>query len=341
MTPENSQARTRLLSIQDLVVRFNTGERKVQVVSGMSLEVAPGEIAALVGESGSGKTVTALSVMRLLPKTSVSAVEGRVLLDGIDLLMLSEDEMRKVRGRRISMVFQEPMTSLNPVMTIGRQLTETLRLHLGLGRRGARDRAIELLNLVGVPDAARRMADYPHKFSGGMRQRVMVAIALSCEPRLILADEPTTALDVTIQAQVLELITSLARRTGTAVVLITHNLGIVARYADSVHVMYAGRLAESAQSKALYAEPRHPYTIGLLNSVPRLDRSRRDLMVGIDGNPPDLGDLPAGCAFSPRCKHAVNRCHVDVPPVMTVGPRHFATCWEWEHVAALSAAAAQ
>jgi oligopeptide/dipeptide ABC transporter ATP-binding protein len=224
-------------------------------------------------------------------------------------------------------------------MTIGRQLTETIQLHLGLGRHAARDRAVELLNLVGVPDAARRLGDYPHRFSGGMRQRVMLAIALSCEPKLILADEPTTSLDVTIQAQVLELITSLARPHGTAVVLITHNLGIVARYADSVHVMYAGRLAEAARSRTLYAEPRHPYTVGLLRSVPRLDQSRRDLMVGIEGNPPDPANLPAGCVFSPRCKYAVDRCLVEQPPAMVVGPQHLSACWEWERLVEIRPAA--
>jgi oligopeptide transport system ATP-binding protein len=306
----------------------------------MTLEVSPGEIAALVGESGSGKTVTALSIVRLLPKSSGQIVGGEVMFDGHDLLKVSEAEMRRIRGRRISMVFQEPMTSLNPVMTIGHQLTEPLHLHLGLNRRAARDRVVELLNMVGVPDARRRLADYPHRFSGGMRQRVMIAMALSCEPQLVLADEPTTALDVTIQAQVLELITSLARRLGTAVILITHNLGVVARYADSVHVMYAGRLAESAPARALFHQPRHPYSIGLLESVPRLDQVRREVMVGIDGSPPDLLHLPGGCAFAPRCKFATDRCRIEQPPIIAVGPRHRTACWEWERLPAETQAAA-
>jgi oligopeptide/dipeptide ABC transporter ATP-binding protein len=322
-----------LLAVRDLSVRFKTVEGDVEAVNHMTLEVSPGEIAALVGESGSGKTVTALTIVRLLPKSSAQIVGGEVMFDGTDLLKVSEAEMRRIRGRRISMVFQEPMTSLNPVMTIGHQLTEPLRLHLGLNRRAARDRAVELLNMVGVPDARRRLGDFPHRFSGGMRQRVMIAMALSCEPQLVLADEPTTALDVTIQAQVLELITSLARRLGSAVILITHNLGVVARYADSVHVMYAGRLAESAPARSLFHHPRHPYSIGLLESVPRLDQVRKEVMVGIDGSPPDMLHLQGGCAFAPRCKFATDRCRVEQPPIVSVGPKHRTACWEWERLA--------
>jgi oligopeptide transport system ATP-binding protein len=329
-----TEARGPLLAVHDLSVRFKTAEGYVEAVNRMTLEVSPGEIAALVGESGSGKTVTALSIVRLLPKSSAQIVTGEVIFDGQDLLKVSEADMRHIRGRRISMVFQEPMTSLNPVMTIGHQITEPLRLHLGLSRHAARDRVVELLNMVGVPDARRRLGDYPHRFSGGMRQRVMIAMALSCEPQLVLADEPTTALDVTIQAQVLELITSLARRLGSAVILITHNLGVVARYADSVHVMYAGRLAESAPSKALFHQPRHPYSIGLLESVPRLDQVRKDVMVGIDGSPPDMLHLQGGCAFAPRCRYATDHCRVEQPPIIAVGPRHMTACWEWERLAA-------
>jgi oligopeptide/dipeptide ABC transporter ATP-binding protein len=322
-----------LLSVQNLSVRFKTDLGDVRAVDGLNLEVASGEIAAIVGESGSGKTVTALAIMRLLPRATARVTGGGVWLNGADLLTLSESQMRAVRGREISMVFQEPMTSLNPVMTIGSQIGESLRRHLGLHGNAARDRAAELLAMVGVPDARRRLSDYPHRLSGGMRQRVMVAIALACEPKIVLADEPTTALDVTIQAQVLELITSLGRRLGAAVVLITHNLGIVARYADRVHVMYAGRLAESAAARTLYAEPRHPYTLGLLRSVPRLDRVRKDVLVGIEGNPPDMLSLPGGCAFAPRCSYAKDRCHSDVPPSFSVGKLHTAACWEWKRLA--------
>jgi oligopeptide/dipeptide ABC transporter ATP-binding protein len=333
-----SEDRTALLAVRDLTVRFKSPQGDVEAVNQMSLEVSAGEIVALVGESGSGKTVTALSIMRLLPKSTGRIVAGQVMFDGLDLLKLSEAEMRRIRGRRISMVFQEPMTSLNPVMTIGHQLTEPLRLHLGLGRRAAQDRVVEVLHMVGVPDARRRLSDYPHRFSGGMRQRVMIAMALSCEPQLVLADEPTTALDVTIQAQVLELITSLARRLGTAVILITHNLGVVARYADRVHVMYAGRLAESAPSQALFHESRHPYAIGLLESVPRLDRVRSHVMVGIEGSPPDMLHLPKGCAFAPRCKYATDRCRLEQPPNTLVGPNHLTACWEWERLASATPA---
>jgi oligopeptide/dipeptide ABC transporter ATP-binding protein len=336
-----AERRPPLLAVRDLTVRFKSRQGEVEAVNEMTLEVSAGEIAALVGESGSGKTVTALSIMRLLPKSTARIVGGQVMFDGTDLLKVSEEEMRRVRGRRISMVFQEPMTSLNPVMTIGRQLTEPLRLHLGLGRRAAQDRAVELLNMVGVPDARRRLRDHPHRFSGGMRQRVMIAMALSCEPQLVLADEPTTALDVTIQAQVLELITSLARRLGTAVILITHNLGVVARYADAVHVMYAGRLAESAPALALFHETRHPYTIGLLESVPRLDRTRPDVMVGIEGSPPDMLHLLQGCAFAPRCSYATNHCRLEQPPRTHVGPKHLTACWEWERLPSATPALSQ
>lgn len=318
-----------LLEVTNLEVVFKTREGVVHAVNGVSFNVEPGEIAALVGESGSGKTVTALALMRLLPKRTATVSAGAVVLGGTDLLSLPEAQMRHVRGKQISMVFQEPMTSLNPVMTIGRQLTETLQLHVGLRGRAATARAVELLEMVGVPDAQRRIHEYPHRLSGGTRQRVMVAMALSCQPKLLLADEPTTALDVTIQAQVLELMTSLARELGTAVLLITHNLGVVARYADRVHVMYAGGLVESAFSRSLYYEPRHPYTLGLLHSVPRLDQDRLDQLVGIEGNPPDMMNLPGGCAFAPRCQFATERCATEVPPRFSVGVDHESACWEW------------
>jgi oligopeptide transport system ATP-binding protein len=246
---------------------------------------------------------------------------------------VDEDEIRHVRGNRIGMVFQEPMTSLNPVLTIGRQLTEALELHLKMDRASAERRAVELLEMVGIPEAATRVGDYPHQFSGGMRQRVMIAMALSCNPKLVLADEPTTALDVTIQAQVLEILARLSRELGTAVIIITHNLGVVARYADRVNVMYAGRIIESASAKELYKNPRHPYTLGLLKSVPRLDQSRKSKLDPIEGVPPDLINLPPGCSFYPRCSFRVDKCKEEMPPLMQVDDKHQAACWEWKTVA--------
>ena len=325
-----------LLKVENLSVTFTTDHGTIHAVNGVSFQVEPGEIAAIVGESGSGKSVTALALMRLLPKRIASISADAIMLDGHDLLHLSEQHMRQTRGRQLSMVFQEPMTSLNPVMTIGTQLTETLRYHFGLVGDAARHRAIELLETVGIPDAPRRLHEYPHRLSGGMRQRVMIAIALSCQPKLLLADEPTTALDVTIQAQVLELMTSLARDLGTALILITHNLGVVARYADRVHVMYAGRIAESANSRDLYYRPSHPYTRGLLRSVPRLDVSLGGELTGIEGNPPDLSRLGAGCAFAPRCEFATEKCTTDAPPDFRAGPGHKTACWEWERLPAVA-----
>ncbi len=325
-----------LLRVENLSVKFASSRGTVHAVNGVSFEVEPGEIAALVGESGSGKSVTALALMRLLPHKISTVSADAIALAGKDLLHLSEQQMRQTRGRQLSMVFQEPMTSLNPVMTIGTQLTETLRYHFGLVGDASRRRAVELLEMVGIPDASRRLHEYPHRLSGGMRQRVMIAIALSCEPKLLLADEPTTALDVTIQAQVLELMTSLARELGTALILITHNLGVVARYADRVHVMYAGRIAESAGARGLYYEPSHPYTRGLLRSVPRLDVSLGGEMTGIEGNPPDLSRLAAGCAFAPRCEFATEKCLTDTPPYFSTRPGHITACWEWERLPAAS-----
>jgi len=291
--------------------------------------VFPGETVALVGESGCGKSVSALSVMRLVTRPAGRIVGGRVIFKGRDLLELSEDEMRRVRGKDIGMIFQEPMTSLNPVLTVGRQLTETVEIHLGMTPAQSRARAIELLTLVGVSDAERRLPQYPHQFSGGMRQRMMIAMALSCNPALVLADEPTTALDVTIQAQILELMKGLSRRLGAAMLMITHNLGVVARYADRVNVMYAGKIVERATARELYANPRHPYTLGLLHSVPRLDEPRRSRLAPIEGQPPDLTRLPPGCAFAPRCAFRVERCAREVPPLAPIGaPGHVSACWE-------------
>ncbi|HEX6528820.1 MAG TPA: ABC transporter ATP-binding protein [Burkholderiales bacterium] len=316
-----------LLQVRNLRTNFQTSTGVVRAVDGVSWDVQEGETVALVGESGCGKSVSALSIMRLVAEPAGRIEGGEILYKGRDLLKLSESEMQSVRGREIAMVFQEPMTSLNPVLTIGRQLTEGLEIHLGLKGAAAQARAVELLGMVGIPDPARRLAQYPHHFSGGMRQRMMIAMALACNPSLILADEPTTALDVTIQAQILELMRDLARRLKVAMLIITHNLGVVARYADRVNVMYAGRIVEQASAGEIYANPRHPYTLGLLRSVPRLDEPRRARLDPIQGQPPDLTRLPPGCAFAPRCNYKVERC-VEVPPLEDVVPGHSSACWE-------------
>ena len=295
-----------LLDVRNLKTYFYTAAGIVRAVEGMSYTVRPGETVALVGESGCGKSVSALSVMRLVSAPAGRIVGGQVLFQGRDLLALDEESMRHIRGREIAMVFQEPMTSLNPVLSIGRQLTEPLEIHLGMPPEQARQQAGDLLSTVGIPDPERRLKQYPHQFSGGMRQRMMIAMALACNPALVLADEPTTALDVTIQAQILELMKDLSRQRGIAVVLITHNLGVVARYADRVNVMYAGKLVEQGSARDVYSDPRHPYTVGLLRSVPRLDEPRKATLRPIGGQPPDLMHLPPGCAFAPRCQYAID-----------------------------------
>jgi oligopeptide/dipeptide ABC transporter ATP-binding protein len=316
-----------LLDVRNLETQFQTGGGVVRAVDGVSWDVRPGETVALVGESGCGKSVSALSVMRLVATPAGRIVGGEVWFKGRDLLTLSEEEMRRVRGREIAMIFQEPMTSLNPVLTIGRQLTETAEIHLGMTPAQARARAGELLVMVGISDPGRRLSQYPHQFSGGMRQRMMIAMALACNPPLILADEPTTALDVTIQAQILELLKDLSRRLGAAMLIITHNLGVVARYADRVNVMYAGKIAERGTAREIYANPRHPYTLGLLQSVPRLDEPRKAKLLPIPGQPPDLSRLPAGCAFAPRCAYAIERCRLEGPPLGVIEPGHLSACW--------------
>jgi oligopeptide/dipeptide ABC transporter ATP-binding protein len=324
-----------LLDVQDLRTHFVTRGGVVRAVDGVSWDVAEGETVALVGESGCGKSVSALSIMRLVAPPAGRIVGGRILFKGRDLLQLDEESMRRVRGREIAMIFQEPMTSLNPVLTIGRQMTEGLETHLGLTPAAARQRAAELLSMVGISDPARRLPQYPHQFSGGMRQRMMIAMALACEPSLVLADEPTTALDVTIQAQILELMKSLSRRLGVAMLMITHNLGIVARYADRVNVMYAGRIIERGTAREIYANPKHPYTLGLLRSVPRLDEPRRSRLDPIEGQPPDLTRLGDGCAFAPRCAFRVERCAVEIPLLTPIGaPGHVSACWEVERLTA-------
>ena len=319
---------TALLEIKDLVVEFATESGVIRAANAVSFDVSPGEIVAVVGESGSGKSVSALSVLRLLPEPPARIVGGEILFQGQNLLSLEGDAIRQVRGKHIGMVFQEPMTSLNPVLSIGRQMTEAMRLHLGLDKAAARARAVELLKLVGIADPESRLTAYPHQMSGGMRQRIMIAMALSCEPPLIIADEPTTALDVTIQAQILELMRDLCRRLGVALIVITHNLGIVARYADRVNVMYAGRVVEHGPAEQVYRNPSHPYTVGLLNSVPRLDRPRGSPLEPIPGSPPDLALLPGGCAFQPRCGMATALCRAETPALQSVSEQHSSACFE-------------
>jgi oligopeptide/dipeptide ABC transporter ATP-binding protein len=302
----------------------------VKAVDGVSYDLEEGETLGLVGESGCGKSVSALSVMRLIPNPPGRIVGGEIFLDGEDILKVNMDDMREIRGAKIAMVFQEPMTSLNPVLTVQRQLTETLELHMGMSKQESRRESVNLLTRVGIPDPETRIKQYPHQFSGGMRQRVMIAMALSCNPRLIIADEPTTALDVTIQAQILDLMKALTTEFGVALIIITHNLGVVARYADRVNIMYAGKVIERGNAGEIYANPRHPYTVGLLRSVPRLDLPRREKLDPIEGQPPDLINLPVGCSFRDRCRWAIDKCATDIPELMDTGDGHLSACWRYE-----------
>ena len=320
-----------LLEVDDLHVRFHLRSGTVHAVDGLSYTLRAGETLGVVGESGCGKSVAALSILGLVP-TPPGSVSGRgIRLEGVDLLTLSESGMQRVRGKEISMIFQEPMTSLNPVLTVGRQLSEAFILHEKLGRRDAWDRAVEMLRVVHIPEAGRRMREYPHQLSGGMRQRVMIAMAAACDPKVLLADEPTTALDVTIQAQILDLMTELRETLGTAVVLITHDMGIIAENADRVMVMYAGRKVEEAAVGALFSNPCHPYTVGLLGSIPRLGAEPGDgermRLSEIPGIVPTLSDLPGGCAFAPRCPYAGAECREARPPLEEKRPGHWAACW--------------
>jgi peptide/nickel transport system ATP-binding protein len=321
-----------LLEIDGLKTHFFTRDGIVRAVDGVSFSVAPGETLAVVGESGCGKSVTSLSIMRLIASPPGRIVEGTIRFQGTNLLDLSEREMRDIRGNDISMIFQEPMTSLNPVLTIGRQITETLTLHQGLDRAAADARAIEMLRLVGIPDPAQRLKQYPHELSGGMRQRVMIAMALACDPKLLIADEPTTALDVTVQAQILDIMRLLKSKTGAAIILITHSLGVVAEMAQRVVVMYGGRKVEEAPVGALFATPRHPYTQALLGSVPRLGSSLADNDKGrlaeIPGVVPSLKEAIPGCIFAPRCTHATPRCREEYPPLEEKTAGHWVACWE-------------
>ena len=336
-----------LLRVDGLKTHFHTRDGVVRAVDGVSFDVHPGETLAIVGESGCGKSVTAMSILRLLPMPPARIVGGRIEFDGRDLLGLSEDEMRRVRGNLISMIFQEPMTSLNPVLTIGRQVAEALVLHRGLSRREAMARAVDMLRKVQIPEAERRVRQYPHELSGGMRQRVMIAMALACGPRLLIADEPTTALDVTIQAQILTLMRQLGAETGAAIILITHDLGVVAEMAQRVVVMYAGRKVEEAPVEALFARPRHPYTVGLLGSMPHLGGSLADVagqpprrLVEIPGMVPSLKEAVPGCLFAPRCAHASDQCRREVPPLAPYEPGHWAACWHPAGVAVTAASEA-
>jgi peptide/nickel transport system ATP-binding protein len=315
-----------LLEVDDLSVRFDTDEGSVHAVDRMSLSLEPRQVLGVVGESGCGKSVTALSIVGLLPKTA--KVTGSVRFEGLELLAASKSELRRVRGRQISFVFQEPMTSLNPVFRVGHQIEEVLREHMNLSRAAARQRVVELLDLVHIPDPARRAEEYPHQLSGGMRQRVMIAMALGCDPKILIADEPTTALDVTIQAGILDLLRELRDRLGTAIVLITHNLGVVADIADRVVVMYAGRKAEEAPVGELFAHPQHPYTIGLLGAVPRAGAAARNgRLQEIPGRVPSLSELPTHCAFADRCPRADEQSWSEVPVLRQVRPDHAVACF--------------
>ena len=323
---------TALLEIQGLQTQFFTSSGIVKAVDGITYDVDAGETVAVVGESGCGKSVSALSILRLVAEPAGKVVGGSIKFQGKNLLDLSDIEMRKIRGNDIAMVFQEPMTSLNPVLTIGLQLTETLIQHLDMSQDEANARAIELLGLVGMSEPERRLAQYPHHLSGGMRQRVMIAMALCCDPKLIIADEPTTALDVTIQAQILELMKNLTREFGVAMIIITHNLGVVARYADRVNVMYAGKIIETGTAEDIYHNPKHPYTLALLKSVPRIDQPRVAKLDPVQGQPPDLSKLDDGCAFRPRCRFATEKCAQGIPALEKIDGAHLTACFRHDEL---------
>lgn len=318
---------TALLQVQDLAVQFDTLEGVVHAVNGISYTLEEGDTLGIVGESGCGKSVSVLALMRLIQQPPGKIVSGQALYRGRDLLKLSEAEMQQVRGKEIAMIFQDPMTSLNPVLTVGRQLSEPLVVHMGMSWQEARRRSVELLEMVGIPQAGDRYSDYPHQFSGGMRQRAMTAMALACNPSILIADEPTTALDVTIQAQIIDLVKSLRDRLGMAVIWITHDLGIIAGLVEKVLVMYAGFIVERGSVDDIYGDPRHPYTLALLKSLPRVDRSRSERLATIRGLPPDLLGLPPGCPFAPRCDRAVERCLYENPRLQPMADGHEAACW--------------
>jgi oligopeptide/dipeptide ABC transporter ATP-binding protein len=326
-----------LLSVEDLYVQFWTRRGTIHAVNGVSFDIAPGETLGIVGESGCGKSVTALGLLGILPRAG-KVVDGSAMFEGRDLVHLSDRQLRRVRGREIAMVFQDPMTSLNPVLTIGRQITEALETHFGMKGKAAQRRAAELLDRVGIPTADKRVRDYPHQFSGGMRQRAMIAMALACRPKLLIADEPTTALDVTIQAQILDLLRALVAEENAALILITHDLGVVAGMCERVNVMYAGMFMETGSATQLFAEPRHPYTVGLLQSIPRLDAARAERLHPIEGIPRDMLQPPQACPFQPRCRYEVELSRKEVPPLVEIESGHKVACFnpvpveEWERM---------
>jgi len=321
-----------LLEVKNLRTQFFTQDGVVKAVDDVSFYVMPGETLGVVGESGCGKSMTGLSIMRLIPTPPGKIATGEIIFNGEDILQMSDNEVRSIRGNEIAMIFQDPMTSLNPVLTINRQISEALQLHLRMNKEQARTRAIELLKMVGIPNAEERVDQYPHQFSGGMRQRVMIAMALSCNPKLLIADEPTTALDVTIQAQILDLMRTLQSERETGVIMITHSMGVVAGMADRIQVMYAGHIVETSSTEEIFANPRPPYTVGLLKSIPRLDAQRKEKLEPIRGLPPDLIDLPDMCPFVPRCNYAREKCEQKNPPLLEVKPGHYSACWFWEEV---------
>ena len=316
-----------LLEVKELKTIFSTQDGMVNAVNGISYSLQPGEALGIIGESGCGKSVSVLSIMRLIPEPPGKIVNGEVWFQGRDLLKMSLRDLRDVRGNRIAMIFQDPLSSLNPVLTIGRQISEAVLLHTDMDRSQARQRTVDLLNMVGIPEAENRLKDFPHQFSGGMRQRVMIAMALSCDPQILIADEPTTALDVTIQAQIIDLVKRLRDELGMAVIWITHDLGVVAGFVDKVVVMYAGHIVEAAPLKEFYANPQHPYSIGLLGSLPRLDAETQERLISIDGLPPDLIDLPDCCPFVARCTYVVDKCMQENPLLREIGPYHQIACW--------------
>ncbi len=318
---------TELLNVQGLETHFLTPEGTIHAVNGINFGLKEGEVLGVVGESGCGKSVSMLSLLRLIPQPPGKIVGGKGFYQGRDLLAMSDEEIRQVRGAQIAMVFQDPMTSLNPVITIGKQIAEPLMIHMGMNKDEARNRVVELLQNVGLPEAKMRLDDYPHQFSGGMRQRVMIAMALACNPQILIADEPTTALDVTIQAQIIELVKRLRDQMGMAIIWITHDLGIIAGLAQRVNVMYGGYIIEEAAVKTLYANPQHPYTLGLLGSLPRLNEQRHSRLTSISGLPPVLVEKPNYCPFISRCRYAIDRCKVENPPLMEVGYEHRVACW--------------
>ncbi|MDQ3512810.1 MAG: ABC transporter ATP-binding protein [Chloroflexota bacterium] len=328
-TPGDDQA---LLAVRNLKTQFFTQDGIVKAVDDVSFYVMPGETLGIVGESGCGKSMTGLSIMRLIPSPPGKITAGEIVFNGRDVLRMSEEQVRSIRGNDIAMIFQDPMTSLNPVLTINRQISEALELHMDMNKDQAKRRSVELLTMVGIPNADERVDQYPHQFSGGMRQRVMIAMALSCNPKLIIADEPTTALDVTIQAQILDLMRTLQVESGTGVILITHSMGVVAGMSDRIQVMYAGHIVETASTEEIFANPRHPYTVGLMKSIPRLDATKKSKLEPIRGLPPDLIDLPDMCPFVPRCNYAREACEQKNPPLLEVQPGHFSACWFWEEV---------